>query len=131
MKRKDGKRTAQLSGKSALVTGSTAGIGLAVALGLAREDAYVAVNGRTQPRVDEAIANIKSAVPNANVRGFALDLGSQTSHTAIMARSLGIPAVVGLRNATEILETGVPALIDGYHGLLIIHPSEQTLREYE
>ncbi len=65
------------------------------------------------------------------VRGFALDLGSQTSHTAIMARSLGIPAVVGLRNATEILETGVPALIDGYHGLLIIHPSEQTLREYE
>lgn len=65
------------------------------------------------------------------VRGFALDLGSQTSHTAIMARSLGIPAVVGLRNATEILKTGVPALIDGYHGLLIIHPSEQTLREYE
>jgi phosphoenolpyruvate-protein phosphotransferase (PTS system enzyme I) len=65
------------------------------------------------------------------VRGFALDLGSQTSHTAIMARSLGIPAVVGLRNGTEILETGVPALIDGYHGLLIIHPSEQTVREYE
>ena len=66
-----------------------------------------------------------------DVRGFALDLGSQTSHTAIMARSLGIPAVVGLRDATEILETGMPALIDGYHGLLIIHPSEQTLREYE
>ncbi len=65
------------------------------------------------------------------VRGFALDLGSRTSHTAIMARSLGIPAVVGLRDATETLETGTPALIDGYHGLLIIHPSEETLREYE
>jgi phosphotransferase system enzyme I (PtsI) len=65
------------------------------------------------------------------VRGFALDLGSRTSHTAIMARSLGIPAVVGLHDATETLETGMPALIDGYHGLLIIHPSEETLREYE
>jgi phosphotransferase system enzyme I (PtsI) len=65
------------------------------------------------------------------VRGFALDLGSRTSHTAIMARSLGIPAVVGLHDATEKLETGAPALIDGYHGLLIIHPSEETLREYE
>jgi phosphotransferase system enzyme I (PtsI) len=65
------------------------------------------------------------------VRGFALDLGSRTSHTAIMARSLGIPAVVGLHDATESLETGTPALIDGYHGLLIIHPTEETLRQYE
>ena len=65
-----------------------------------------------------------------HVRGIALDLGSRTSHTAIMARSLGIPAVVGLHDATEMFETGVPALIDGYNGLLIIHPSEQTLREY-
>ena len=65
-----------------------------------------------------------------HVRGIALDLGSRTSHTAIMARSLGIPAVVGLHDATEMFETGVPALIDGYNGLLIIHPSEETSREY-
>jgi phosphotransferase system enzyme I (PtsI) len=65
------------------------------------------------------------------VRGLALDLGSRTSHTAIMARSLGIPSVVGLHDATESLETGTPALIDGYHGLLIVHPSEETLREYD
>src|SRR5215212_9088856 len=65
------------------------------------------------------------------VRGLALDLGSRTSHTAIMARSLGIPAVVGLHDATEQLETGAPALIDGYKGLLIVNPSEETLREYE
>jgi phosphotransferase system enzyme I (PtsI) len=64
------------------------------------------------------------------VRGMALELGSRTSHTAIMAQSLGIPAVVGLRDATETLETGAPALIDGYHGILIVHPSEATLREY-
>lgn len=66
-----------------------------------------------------------------HVRGLALDLGSRTSHTAIMARSLGIPAVVGLHDATENLHTGAPALIDGYHGLLIVRPSEKTLREYE
>src|SRR5262244_4128139 len=60
------------------------------------------------------------------VRGLVLDLGSRTSHTAIMAQSLGIPAVMGLHNATETLETGAPALIDGYHGLLVVHPSEAT-----
>jgi phosphoenolpyruvate-protein phosphotransferase (PTS system enzyme I) len=64
------------------------------------------------------------------VRGLVLDLGSRTSHTAIMAQSLGIPAVVGLHDASETLETGAPALIDGYHGLLIVHPSEETLVEY-
>jgi phosphoenolpyruvate-protein phosphotransferase (PTS system enzyme I) len=64
------------------------------------------------------------------VRGLVLDLGSRTSHTAIMAQSLGIPAVVGLHDASETLETGMPALIDGYHGLLIIHPNEATVREY-
>ena len=45
------------------------------------------------------------------------DLGSRTSHTAIMARSLGIPAVVGLHDATEKLETGQQVLLDGYNGL--------------
>ncbi|HSU85640.1 MAG TPA: phosphoenolpyruvate--protein phosphotransferase [Chthoniobacterales bacterium] len=64
------------------------------------------------------------------VRGLVLDLGSRTSHTAIMAQSLGIPAVVGLRDASETLETGAPALLDGYGGLLIIHPTAETLREY-
>ncbi|HEY3663500.1 MAG TPA: phosphoenolpyruvate--protein phosphotransferase [Chthoniobacterales bacterium] len=65
------------------------------------------------------------------VRGLVLDLGSRTSHTAIMAQSLGIPSVVGLHDATETLETGAPALIDGYHGILIVYPTEETLRAYE
>jgi phosphotransferase system enzyme I (PtsI) len=64
------------------------------------------------------------------VHGFAIDLGSRTSHTSIMARSLNIPAVVGLRNITEELETGESVLLDGYNGLLIVNPSEETLREY-
>jgi phosphotransferase system enzyme I (PtsI) len=62
--------------------------------------------------------------------GLATDLGSRTSHTTIMARSLGIPCVVGLHDATEKLETGREALLDGYNGLLILDPTPQTLWHY-
>lgn len=65
----------QLSGKTALVTGSTAGIGFATALRLAREGARVWVNGRTRQRVDAAVASIKAQVGNPDVSGVAADLG--------------------------------------------------------
>lgn len=64
------------------------------------------------------------------VLGFATDVGSKTSHTAIMARSLNIPAVVGLHNAVEQLSSGDHILLDGYNGLVIVNPSDQTLWEY-
>lgn len=64
------------------------------------------------------------------VLGFATDIGGKTSHTAIMARSLRIPAVVGLRDASRQLRTGQEVLLDGFHGWLVLHPSEQTLYEY-
>ena len=64
------------------------------------------------------------------VLGFATDVGSKTSHTAIMARSLRIPAVVGLKDASEELETGQYALLDGFNGVLIVNPTDQTLFEY-
>ncbi len=64
------------------------------------------------------------------VLGFATDIGSQTSHTAIMARSLRIPAVVGLKTVSEELVTGEDALLDGYNGVIIINPTDQTLFEY-
>ena len=64
------------------------------------------------------------------VLGLATDLGSRTSHTAIMSRSLGIPAVVGLHDATEKLETGQQVLLDGYSGLLILDPTPETLWHY-
>jgi phosphotransferase system enzyme I (PtsI) len=66
----------------------------------------------------------------AYVLGLATDLGSRTSHTAIMARSLGIPAVVGLHDATEKFETGEQVLLDGYSGLLIFDPTPETLWHY-
>ncbi len=64
------------------------------------------------------------------VVGFATDIGSRTSHTAIMARSLRIPAVVGLQTISETLVTGEYALLDGYNGLVVINPTDQTLFEY-
>ncbi len=64
------------------------------------------------------------------VLGFATDVGSKTSHTAIMARSLRIPAVVGLSDASARLETGQYALLDGVNGVVIINPTDQTLYEY-
>src|SRR5947207_6411989 len=64
------------------------------------------------------------------VLGFATDAGSKTSHTAIMARSLQIPAVVGLHDASKQLKTGQYVLLDGYNGVLVISPTDQTLFEY-
>ncbi|MGD1087161.1 MAG: phosphoenolpyruvate--protein phosphotransferase [Verrucomicrobiota bacterium] len=64
------------------------------------------------------------------VLGLATDIGGKTSHTAIMARSLGIPAVVGLKTASEEFDTGDYALLDGYNGTIIVNPTDQTLFEY-
>ena len=65
-----------------------------------------------------------------HVLGFATDVGSKTSHTAIMARSLRIPAVVGLKDVSAKLESGHYVLLDGFNGVLIINPTDQTLFEY-
>jgi phosphotransferase system enzyme I (PtsI) len=64
------------------------------------------------------------------VLGFVTEAGSRTSHTAIMARSLKIPGVVGLKHQGLGLESGVPAILDGHEGVLIINPSEATKYEY-
>ena len=65
-----------------------------------------------------------------SVLGFAIDVGSRTSHTAIMARSLRIPAVVGLKDVSQRLQTGQYALLDGFNGVLVITPTDQTLFQY-
>ena len=66
----------QLENKLALVSGSTAGIGLAIAKALAAEGARVIVNGRTDARVKEAVASIRANVPTAKLEGLALDLSN-------------------------------------------------------
>jgi phosphotransferase system enzyme I (PtsI) len=64
------------------------------------------------------------------VLGFVTDIGGKTSHTAILSRSLDIPAVVGVHSISEELETGDYALLDGYNGTVIVNPTDQTLFEY-
>lgn len=64
------------------------------------------------------------------VAGFATDLGSPTSHTAIMARALCIPAIVGLHDVSVRVSAGDDVLIDGNKGLLVIHPSADRLERY-
>ena len=65
------------------------------------------------------------------VLAFATDMGGRTSHTAIMARSLEIPAVVGLVDITEKVQDGDLIVIDGNKGIVSINPDETTLKEYE
>src|ERR1700740_2718832 len=90
-----------LAGKSALVTGSTAGIGFAIGQGLAREGAQVLLNGRTQERVDIAVATIKKKFPDAQVEGFAGDLGQAQVADELLKR---YPEIQVLVNNLSIFE---------------------------
>ncbi|PIE51718.1 phosphoenolpyruvate--protein phosphotransferase [Candidatus Fermentibacteria bacterium] len=63
----------------------------------------------------------------ARILAFATDMGGETSHTSILARSLGIPAVVGLRNLTGNLRTGDTIIVDGLHGYVIVNPTEEEI----
>jgi NAD(P)-dependent dehydrogenase (short-subunit alcohol dehydrogenase family) len=90
-----------LKGKRALVSGSTAGIGLATAIGLAREGASVVVNGRTEARVREAIAEVTRAVPGADVSGVAADLAGAAGCNELIAK---VPDVDVLVNNLGIFE---------------------------
>ena len=62
--------------------------------------------------------------------GFVTDVGGVTSHTAIVARSLGIPAIVGLHHARETIAEGELLIVDGTQGLLIVNPDPRVLAEY-
>ncbi len=64
------------------------------------------------------------------VLGFVTEQGSKTSHAAIMARSMDIPAIVGLHGIASELTTGDDVLVDGYTGVLILNPTTETLHEY-
>ena len=91
----------ELTGKLALISGSTAGIGRAIAESLAAEGAEVVVNGRSQERVEAALNEIKAKLPQARLRGLAADL-STAEGVATLLRSL--PAVDILVNNLGIFE---------------------------
>ncbi|MFH1640393.1 MAG: phosphoenolpyruvate--protein phosphotransferase [Candidatus Omnitrophota bacterium] len=72
-----------------------------------------------------------AAMHKQKVCAFITDIGGKTSHTAIMAKSLEIPAVVGLENATSKINTDDMLIVDGGTGMVIIHPDEETLQSYQ
>lgn len=96
-----------IQGKTAVVSGSTAGIGFAAAAALAREGARVVVTGRTQARVDAALASLRGKVPGADPIGVAADLGTQAGADALLAR---VPQADILVNSLGIFE--VKAFLD-------------------
>jgi len=64
------------------------------------------------------------------VLAFVTDAGGRTSHTAILARSLGIPAIVGLDSVTQLVQQGLPLIVDGSTGMVVIHPTAESFRDY-
>ncbi len=66
-----------------------------------------------------------------NILAFVTDMGSRTSHTAILARSLGIPAVVGLENITSNILSSSPMIVDGINGIVILNPTPELIKQYE
>jgi len=83
-----------LQNRRALVSGSTAGIGYAIATQLAREGAEVIVNGRTEARVADALKSIRAAVPQAKLLGAALDLGTRAGVEQLVARFADVDVLV-------------------------------------
>ena len=94
--------------------------------------AHIAVHDRPHILlVRELTPSVAGSVDRTKVLGLVTEVGSHTSHGAILARSMGIPTVVGLHDVCNKLHTGEDGLVDGYQGLFILNPSEDTLSAYE
>ena len=72
-----------------------------------------------------------SQIQLERIKGFLTDMGGKTSHTGIIARTLDIPAVLGLDNATSLIRTDDILIVDGNEGAVIVNPEDHTLVEYE
>ena len=97
----------------------------------AKEDALANVKDKVIVIAYDLSPSDTATMHKKNVIGFVTDIGSRTSHTAIMAKSLEIPAVVGVEVATKKVESGYMLIVDGTHGVVIINPTAKTLKKYE
>lgn len=98
----------ELKDRTAIVTGSTAGIGRATAEGLARAGASVVINGRTQARVDEAVRQMRDAFPESGISGIAADLSTAAGADAFLAQA---------PNAAILVNNVGTAFIRDYNGI--------------
>ena len=71
-----------------------------------------------------------AAMDRAHILGLAIDAGGKTSHTAIVARALGLPAVVGLNDVTAEISAGDTVIIDGHRGVVVVDPDQATIDQY-
>ena len=92
-------------------------------VGEMNEDVVILCNQLTPSDVVE--------IENARVVGFVTEFGGKTSHTAIIARAQGTPAVTGIENVGAAAKTGQTLIIDGYEGIVIVEPTQTQIREYQ
>ena len=71
------------------------------------------------------------AFKDQNFASFVTDVGGATSHTAILARGMGIPAVLGLHSARQLIRDKETLMVDGTRGVVIVNPDRRILEEYE
>ncbi len=99
----------------------------------------VGTRSKTISEIDESVLIVSRDLSPADtvqmkmdrILGFATDMGGKTSHTAIVARSLGIPAVVGLERITREVHNSDEIIIDGCDGFVIVNPDPEVLKRYE
>lgn len=103
---------------------------LKVLLGTKKVDWHLSARGHVVFAHDLSPADV-AQMRNDQTLGFATDLGARTAHTAIMARSLEIPAVVGLDHVTAHVTTGQQVIVDGRSGIVIVDPTVEQIADYQ
>ena len=93
-------------------------------------DAFAITEENTIVVAHDLTPSDTAQLDRSKVVGFITDIGGRTSHAAIMARTLEIPAVLGLRDITTSVKTGDKVIVDGITGDVIINPSEEVIAEY-
>ena len=94
-------------------------------------DDFAITENNTVVVADDLTPSDTAGLDRSKVVGFITNIGGRTSHAAIMARTLEIPAVLGLGDITECVKTGDTVIVDGITGDVIINPSEEVLAEYK
>ncbi|MDQ0149864.1 phosphotransferase system enzyme I (PtsI) [Eubacterium multiforme] len=94
-------------------------------------DAFAITEGNTIVVAHDLTPSDTAQLDRSKVVAFLTNIGGRTSHSAIMARTLEIPAIVGLKDITTSVKTGDSIIVDGIEGIAIINPDEATVKEYE
>ncbi|MBY0754699.1 phosphoenolpyruvate--protein phosphotransferase [Clostridium sardiniense] len=94
-------------------------------------DAFAITEGNTIVVAEDLTPSDTAQLDRSKVVAFLTNIGGRTSHSAIMARTLEIPAIVGLGDITTSVKTGDKVIVDGIEGIAIINPDEATIKEYE